>query len=107
MVVTTIRPEKLAQTLSEVEVILLPRTDYEALLRQSRAPWTVVIERDERDEGGSYTITCPALRGCVSEGETREEALRDIREAIAGYLEAAEMQAHMAPEGAEVERVAV
>ncbi|MBU0703085.1 MAG: type II toxin-antitoxin system HicB family antitoxin [Chloroflexi bacterium] len=60
----------------------------------------------EQEEGG-YTVICPALPGCVSEGETREEALKNIREAITGYLEAADMQAQMAPEGIQVERVLV
>lgn len=104
MIVTTISPEKLVKTLSEVEVVLLPRTDYEALLRQSRAQLSVVMEQDE---DGGYTVTCPALPGCVSEGKTREGALENIREAIAGYLEAAEIQAQMAVEGVEIERVTV
>lgn len=41
------------------------------------------------DEGG-YTVHVPALPGCISEGETREEALQNIREAIELYLEADE-----------------
>jgi len=45
--------------------------------------YTVVIQ--PADEGG-FTVTCPALLGCVSEGETREEALEMIRDAIAAYL---------------------
>jgi predicted RNase H-like HicB family nuclease len=44
----------------------------------------VVLE--ESDEGG-YTIYVPSLPGCISEGETREEALRNILEAIVLYLE--------------------
>ena len=47
----------------------------------------VVLEPS--DEGG-YTVTVPALPGCISEGETREEALRSIREAVELYLEPAE-----------------
>jgi predicted RNase H-like HicB family nuclease len=39
----------------------------------------------EAEEGG-YVVTCPALPGCVSEGDTREEALRNIKDAIEGYL---------------------
>jgi predicted RNase H-like HicB family nuclease len=36
----------------------------------------------------SYIIAeCPALPGCVSQGKTREEALRNIREAIQGVIE--------------------
>jgi predicted RNase H-like HicB family nuclease len=40
------------------------------------------------DEG--YAIGCPALPGCWSQGETREEALSNIREAIHLWLEVAE-----------------
>ena len=38
------------------------------------------------DEGG-YTALVPALPGCISEGETREKALANIKEAIRLYLE--------------------
>ena len=41
------------------------------------------------DEGG-YTAYVPSLPGCISEGENREEALANIREAIELYLEAME-----------------
>ena len=37
-------------------------------------------------EDGGYTVEVPALPGCISEGDTREEALRNVREAIEGYL---------------------
>ena len=48
-----------------------------------RMKWTVVLNR-ERD--GGYVVECPALPGCVSQGETRAEALANIREAIEGCL---------------------
>jgi predicted RNase H-like HicB family nuclease len=41
----------------------------------------------EQVEDGFYVAEVPALPGCVSQGETREAALANIREAIAGYLE--------------------
>ncbi|MBF0257270.1 MAG: type II toxin-antitoxin system HicB family antitoxin [Desulfamplus sp.] len=41
----------------------------------------------EPDEDGGYTVTVPSLPGCISEGETREEALENIQEAIELYLE--------------------
>ena len=41
----------------------------------------------EQDEDGFFVVEVPALPGCVSQGETREDALANIREAIAGYLE--------------------
>ncbi len=44
----------------------------------------------EPSEDGGYTVYVPALPGCISEGETREEALANIKEAIALYLEPTE-----------------
>jgi predicted RNase H-like HicB family nuclease len=41
----------------------------------------------EPSEDGGYTATVPALPGCISEGNTRVEALANIREAIDLYLE--------------------
>ena len=41
----------------------------------------------EPSEEGGFTVSVPSLPGCISEGETREEALRNIREAIELYLE--------------------
>jgi len=46
--------------------------------------FTVLIEANE--EGG-YTITVPSLPGCVTQGDTLEEAIENVREAIAGYIE--------------------
>ena len=41
----------------------------------------------EPSEEGGYTVYVPALPGCISEGETTEDALTNIREAIELYLE--------------------
>jgi predicted RNase H-like HicB family nuclease len=40
----------------------------------------------ERDETGMIVAECPAIPGCVSQGRTEEEAIANIREAIAGCL---------------------
>jgi predicted RNase H-like HicB family nuclease len=42
----------------------------------------------ERDETAMIVAECPAIPGCISQGRTEEEALDNIREAIAGCLEA-------------------
>jgi predicted RNase H-like HicB family nuclease len=42
----------------------------------------------ERDETGTVVAECPAIPGCVSQGKTEEEAMRNIREAIELCLEA-------------------
>lgn len=47
--------------------------------------FTVVLE--EADEGG-YTVTVPALPGCISEGDTYDEAVDNIKDAIQLYLRA-------------------
>jgi len=44
----------------------------------------------EPSEEGGYTVYVPALPGCVSEGDTIEQALQNIREAIELYLEPTE-----------------
>jgi predicted RNase H-like HicB family nuclease len=44
----------------------------------------------EPQEEGGYTVYVPVLPGCVSEGETVEEALANIKEAIEGHLESLE-----------------
>jgi predicted RNase H-like HicB family nuclease len=41
----------------------------------------------EPSEDGGYTAFVPSLPGCISEGDTRAEALQNIREAIELYLE--------------------
>ena len=46
--------------------------------------YKVIIEPDT--ESGGYVAYCPTLRGCVSEGETIEEALENIKKAMKGYL---------------------
>ncbi|HEX7400755.1 MAG TPA: type II toxin-antitoxin system HicB family antitoxin [candidate division Zixibacteria bacterium] len=46
----------------------------------------------EPDESGGYVVSCPSLPGCYSQGESIEEALENIREAIALCLEDMESQ---------------
>jgi predicted RNase H-like HicB family nuclease len=41
----------------------------------------------EQDEDGKFVATCPTLTGCISQGNTRQEALANIRDAIAGYIQ--------------------
>jgi predicted RNase H-like HicB family nuclease len=41
----------------------------------------------EKNEDGGYTVTVPSLPGCISEGDTFDKALKNIKEAIILYLE--------------------
>ena len=60
----------------------------------------------EPSEEGGYTAVVPALPGCLSEGDSREEALRNIEEAIRLYLEPVEDDLE-APPDAEIVETAV
>jgi len=61
---------------------------------------TVILEPS--DEGG-FTVLVPALPGCISEGNTRDEALANIKEAIELYLEPVEDDQALAPEAERLE----
>ncbi len=57
----------------------------------------------EPSEEGGYTALVPALPGCISEGETVQEAMRNIREAVELYLEP--LEDYPTPEGALVKEL--
>ena len=46
--------------------------------------FTVILEKDE---DGVYVATVPALPGCISDGNSVEEAMSNIKEAIGGFIE--------------------
>ncbi len=46
----------------------------------------------EKQEEGGFRVYVPSLPGCVSQGETKEEAIENIKEAIELYLESGENQ---------------
>lgn len=62
----------------------------------------LIIVLEPSEEGG-YTITVPALPGCISEGNTREEALKNIHEAIELYLEPVEDDSVFTPNAEKIE----
>jgi antitoxin HicB len=53
-------------------------------MKQTRMRYTVLMDKNE---SGGYTVTVPSLPGCVSQGDNWDEALKNIEEAIAGYIE--------------------
>ncbi len=59
----------------------------------------------EPSEEGGFTVHVPALPGCISEGDTLEEARVNIREAISLWLEDEDESA--IPDGGVVEEIAV
>ena len=63
-----------------------------------------VVYLEPAEEGG-YIVSAPALPGCVTQGETKEEALAMIQDAIAGYV--ASLKKHGEPLPAGLERAEV
>jgi len=62
--------------------------------REENMIFKVVLRPDPED--GGFNISCPALPGCHSQGDTEDEAIENIRDAIVGCLEALNqrVQAH-------------
>lgn len=66
---------------------------------------TIVIQQDE---DGRFNVMCPELKGCNSYGDTYEDALKNIREAIELYLEdmsESEVKKHLSK--VRIEKIAV
>ena len=53
-------------------------------------PLEYVVEPLTPEDGGGYFATVPDLLGCMSDGETPEEAIANVRDAIEAWKEAAE-----------------
>ncbi|MCW5312617.1 hypothetical protein GTQ43_01725 [Nostoc sp. KVJ3] len=51
-----------------------------------------------RDEDGYWIVECPSLKGCLSQGKNKQEALYNIKEAIAGYIAALQEDGLPVPE---------
>jgi len=59
--------------------------------------YAVLIEPLPADEGGGFIAVVPDLPGCMSDGETPEEALVNVRDAIETWIEAAQDMGHEIP----------
>ena len=64
--------------------------------------YTIILEKEA---DGGYVASVPVLPGCVSQGDTREEALTNIREAIDLYIEDCRMAGDPVPEEDSLEYV--
>ncbi|HZT78684.1 MAG TPA: type II toxin-antitoxin system HicB family antitoxin [Gemmataceae bacterium] len=65
--------------------------------------YPVVVEKD----GDGYFVSCPALDGCFTEGDTYEEALKNIEEAIALHIEGRRARGEPVPAADSVSLAAV
>lgn len=55
----------------------------------TKLAYPVLIEPLDPEDGGGFLATVPALPGCMSDGETPEEALMNVQDAITAWIEAA------------------
>ena len=60
--------------------------------------YAVVIEPLSDEDGGGFLATVPDLPGCMSDGDSREEAVRNVEDAIASWLEEARSVGRAIPE---------
>lgn len=59
--------------------------------------YAVVVQPLSDQDGGGYAATVPDLPGCMSDGETPEEALVNVADAIRTWIEAAQDVGHAVP----------
>jgi len=59
------------------------------------------------DEDGGFVVECPVIPGCISQGDTREEALANIRDAIELCLENQAAEGWELPAHVEITKIAV
>lgn len=65
-------------------------------MSQQEYQFTIILHPDE--EEGGYTVTVPALPGCVTQGETLEEATAMAKDAISLYLDSLRAEGQPIPQ---------
>ena len=61
----------------------------------------------EQDEDGVFVTECPTLPGCISQGKTRTEAIKNIKDAMKGYLDSLKKHNEPIPPSIEEEMVEI
>ena len=79
---------KIIEALKGEVITLRKEKKYEVTVRSKK--YSVILHPDTEDR--AYCIECPAITGCISRGDTVEEAIEMIKDAIKGHLEAAKEQ---------------
>jgi predicted RNase H-like HicB family nuclease len=62
-----------------------------------RHGYAIVVEPLPAEDGGGFVAIVPDLPGCMSDGETRQEALANVADAIAAWIEHAKELGHPVP----------
>jgi predicted RNase H-like HicB family nuclease len=61
----------------------------------------------ERDEDGVFIASCPALQGCYSQGDTYEQALENLKDAIKLHIEARQSLGEPIPIEIAIDRIEI
>ena len=69
----------------------------ETIVTHEASNYPLLVEPLSVEDGGGYVAIVPDLPGCMSDGETPEEAVINVRDAIVCWMEAAEDQGHPIP----------
>ena len=64
----------------------------------TRLEYPVIVQPLSPEDGGGFLATVPDLPGCMSDGETPEEALTNVQDAIAAWIEAAQDMGRKVPQ---------
>ncbi len=64
----------------------------------SRLAYPIVLEPLSPQDGGGFVALVPDLPGCMSDGETPEQALSNVQDAITAWIEAAHDVGHVVPQ---------
>ena len=59
--------------------------------------YAIIVEPLSPEDGGGFVATVPDLPGCMSDGETPQEALANVEDAIRAWIEAAQELGHPVP----------
>ena len=63
----------------------------------TRLEYSIVVEPLPNEEGGGFLATVPDLPGCTSDGDTAEQAVSNVQDAIVAWIEAARDVGHVVP----------
>ncbi len=66
-------------------------------MKPAPSDYPVIVQPLSEEDGGGYAAIVPDLPGCMSDGDTPEEAIVNVRDAILAWMEAAEDVGHTVP----------
>ena len=66
-------------------------------VNMNASDYAIIVEPLAVEDGGGFVATVPDLPGCMSDGESPQEAVANVQDAIRTWIEAAEDLGHLVP----------